>query len=282
MARRAAQVAATRKRQKQGEFNASGSVNLRQPSVVAVVRRLEIVDREKALGLNARPHWRISILDRPARGRFRGRAMTALRTLLSMAFVGLAGATAVQAADLPSRGDPYAPGAAYAPITNWTGFYLGAHLGGGWGESGPVDTSGLVGGFHGGYNYQVEKFVFGGEADFSFANISNESFTEEAKHDWLGSIRGRAGYSFGNIMAYGTLGFAFADASYRSLFGVTSDTVNGWVIGAGAEMMVMPNVTIRAEYLRYELGSSLYPSNIGLVSIDSSVNVIRAGASYKF
>jgi opacity protein-like surface antigen len=47
-------------------------------------------------------------------------------------------------------------------------------------------------------------------------------------------------------------------------------------------MMVMPNVTIRAEYLRYELGSSIYPSNVGPVSIDSSVNVIRAGASYKF
>jgi len=208
--------------------------------------------------------------------------MTALRTLLSLAFVGLAGAASAQAADLPRRTDPYSGATAYAPPPNWSGFYVGAHLGGGWGESGPVDTSGIVGGFQGGYNFQMDKFVFGGEADFTFSGISNDSFTEEAKHDWLGSIRARAGYSFGSLMAYGTVGFAFADASYRSLFGTTSDTVTGWAFGAGAEMLVMPNVTIRAEYLRYELGSSLYPSNVGLVSIDSSVNVIRAGASYKF
>ncbi len=114
------------------------------------------------------------------------------------------------------------------------------------------------------------------------SGVSNESFTEKTRHDWLGTVRGRAGYSFGNLMAYGTVGFAWSDTKYRSAFGATDETLGGWVIGAGAEMMIMPNVALRAEYLRYELGNGSFPTVSGPVSIDNTINVIRAGASYKF
>ncbi|WP_293858806.1 outer membrane beta-barrel protein [uncultured Alsobacter sp.] len=209
--------------------------------------------------------------------------MKALRTIALLAVAAFAGTDAARAADLPRRTDPYAPAPSYAPsLSNWQGFYVGGHLGGGFGKAGPVDTSGLLGGAHAGVNVQYDRFVVGAEGDFTFSGVGNNSFTERARHDWLASIRGRGGYSFGNILAYGTLGFAFADVNYRSILGRASDTTTGWAIGFGAEMMVTPNVTIRAEYLRYELGSTTYPSAIGPVQIDSSVNVIRAGASYKF
>ena len=47
-----------------------------------------------------------------------------------------------------------------------------------------------------------------------------------------------------------------SNSEYKTPFGSTSDTNAGWTFGAGAEMMVMPNITIRAEYLRYELGNA--------------------------
>lgn len=209
--------------------------------------------------------------------------MRVLRTIALLAVAACAGTGVASAADLPRRTDPYAPAPAYSPsLANWQGFYVGAHLGGGFGKAGPVDTSGFVGGLQGGFNAQFDRFVAGVEGDFSFSNVGNSSFTERAQHDWLGTIRGRGGYSFGNIMAYGTLGVAFADVNYRSLLGRASDTTTGWAFGFGAEMLVTPNITLRAEYLRYELGKTTYPSVIGPVQIDSNVNVIRAGASYKF
>jgi outer membrane immunogenic protein len=207
--------------------------------------------------------------------------MTALRTIAILAAAAVVGACTAQASDLPSRASAYAP--SYSPsLSNWQGFYIGAHLGGGFGQAGPVDTSGFVGGFQGGYNHQIDRFVIGGEADFSFSSVSNTSFTEKASNEWLGSLRGRAGYTFGNIMPYVTVGAGFGDVHYRSVNGLSHDTTGGWAYGFGAEMLVMPNVTLRAEYLRYELGSTTYPSAIGNVTIDSHVNVIRAGANYKF
>lgn len=207
--------------------------------------------------------------------------MFALRTVIALAFAGIAGTTVASAADLPSRSTAYAP--SYSPsLSNWQGFYVGAHLGGGFGSVGPVDTSGILAGLQGGYNHQIDRFVIGGEADITWSDISNSGFTEKARNDWLGTIRGRAGYSFGNVLAYGTVGVAFANAKYSNVFGVTENTVSGWTIGAGAEMMVTNNISLRAEYLRYQLGNTDYPIAGGIGKVDNNINVIRAGASYKF
>src|SRR5262245_26710924 len=49
----------------------------------------------------------------------------------------------------------------------WQGLYFGGHAG--LGTSG--DISGAIGGFQVGYNWQVHRFVYGLEADFSLSNI---------------------------------------------------------------------------------------------------------------
>lgn len=89
-----------------------------------------------------------------------------------------------------------APASAAPP--NWAGFYIGGHLGYGWGDAdvtlapGPswttvgnaavaqylvdngsptLKTEGLLGGVQAGYNFQRGNYVFGIETDFSFSDI---------------------------------------------------------------------------------------------------------------
>ncbi len=209
--------------------------------------------------------------------------MSSLKSASFAAFALFLGASYAQASDLPRRTDPYAASTSYgSPSANWQGAYLGVHVGGGWGSMGALDTSGFVGGVQGGYNLQYDRVVIGGELDFSGSNMSKKSGSEKASQDWLATARGRFGYSFGNILPYATLGLAMSNSQYKTPFGSASDTNAGWTIGAGAEMLVMPNITLRAEYLRYELGNQDYPTATGLAKVDNTANVIRAGVNYKF
>lgn len=96
------------------------------------------------------------------------------------------------AADLPVK----APAAPIAVPNNWSGFYVGAHIGGGWGNRdvnfSPIDplitsffalqdgapapisfrTSGVIGGLQLGYNWQFNRnWLAGLETDFSWSGM---------------------------------------------------------------------------------------------------------------
>lgn len=103
------------------------------------------------------------------------------------------------AADLPVKAPPPAP----VPIATWTGFYVGANVGGAWQQAdsalsaatGPLqaglfapafvagaipsgfsqDMSGVVGGLTAGYNLQSGNFVFGVEGDIMGTDLSSTS-----------------------------------------------------------------------------------------------------------
>lgn len=110
----------------------------------------------------------------------------------------LGAATAARAADLPSVRFAPAPPPIFAS-PSWTGFYVGASVGGAWTKpklettvyshsmaalpgviettdshgSGPIDQSGLVAGLHAGYDAQFGRFFVAGlEADFSLSSLS--------------------------------------------------------------------------------------------------------------
>ena len=74
---------------------------------------------------------------------------------------------AAMAADLP-YGNPYADERVSAAIYDWTGFYVGAHGGYGWGSAGATDLGGFVGGIQAGYTMQSDRFVMGVEGDVGF------------------------------------------------------------------------------------------------------------------
>src|SRR5438552_3765478 len=116
--------------------------------------------------------------------------------------VGSMTATAM-AADLPSS-NPYYDNTVTSAVYDWTGPYVGAHLGYGWGSADSTDLSGFVGGVQGGYNIQSNQFVMGLEGDIGLANIDKSSGGTKASIDSLGSVRARAGFAFDQFLVYGT------------------------------------------------------------------------------
>ena len=139
----------------------------------------------------------------------------------------LAFAGAALAADLPARTYTKAP--MMSPVFSWTGFYVGGHVGAGWGTtesnldvgktlvSNGIDPislalvlplaqtqmSGFLGGVQAGYNWQSGIMVFGIEGDFSGADIKGNApclliLNCGSKVDWTADITGRLGATVGD------------------------------------------------------------------------------------
>jgi outer membrane immunogenic protein len=210
------------------------------------------------------------------------------------------------AADLPVKAPPMRAPLAYS----WTGFYVGANIGYGWGDSktGLVDLydpayvtsipghsnnmNGVIGGGQIGYNQQFGNTVFGLEADFSGTGMKGSvtdplnGYTATSSIDWLSTVRGRLGLSFDRSLVYMTGGVAIGrvknklDDLYNggaTIVSTTSAATHvGWTIGAGIETALSPNWSVRAEYLYVDLGSETHnhyepPIGWSQISYESSV-----------
>ena len=122
---------------------------------------------------------------------------------------------------------------AYNAVYNWTGFYLGGHVGYGDGSLGPGTNplpeqgvffphsiTGGIGGYQAGYNRQFSnRVVLGIEADATFTAPLDEPRLMPAPFnatiDYTGTLRGRVGYAFGAWMPYLTGGFAWGHSHIR-------------------------------------------------------------------
>jgi len=193
----------------------------------------------------------------------------------------LAVTTGSLAADLPTmKGPPPAP---VAPVFTWTGFYIGANVGGAWGStnfednnaiaailgipaSQTIDAAGFTGGVQAGYNFQFDHFVIGGELEFDgedlFAKatqplILGGTDLRKTNADWLATGGLRLGYATDRLLFFVKGGAAVSEYHYEdetSFFGVTfndaTDTTDrwGWLIGGGVEWAFAANWTAKAEY----------------------------------
>jgi outer membrane immunogenic protein len=210
----------------------------------------------------------------------------------ALALLALSGAA--WSADLPPG--PYYKAPAYLPpVYNWTGFYIGANGGGGFGYSKWDTTSsfnptgGVVGGTLG-YNYQIGAAVLGIEGDIDWAGLSGSTTGGcpagcKTSDSWLSTIRGRLGYAADRFMPYITAGGAFGNiqASTPGLGGA-STTNAGWTVGAGLEFAVAPRWTLKAEYLYVDLGKFNCGVGCGapVDNVSFSTNLIRGGFNYRF
>lgn len=176
---------------------------------------------------------------------------------------------------------------------DWSGFYVGANAGYGWGTvddgtpGGSKDTKGALGGVQVGYNYDLGGFVLGAEADIQFSDISHSEeilpgLTGRAGINSFGTVRARAGVVVDRLMPYVTGGFAYGQVSHEVTgFGGSAKVENGyagWTLGAGAEYAILDNVTAKAEYLYMDLGKA----DLGGIEIATKAHVVRAGLNYKF
>jgi outer membrane immunogenic protein len=198
-----------------------------------------------------------------------------------------------------------------------TTYWPGGNLGGG--------QSGFLGGAQAGYNWQSGAFVLGLETDLDWTSMNrsshfigssflwngqNDWLTENGsrKLEWLGTTRARVGFVAtpdNRLMFYGTGGFAYGGGSrhfdvFDNLNGWdwggngNSQTRTGWTLGAGVEYAITNNVTIKGEYLYYNLGSSrsvivpnlaangVWPASYATAKVNFDGSILRAGVNYKF
>jgi outer membrane immunogenic protein len=194
----------------------------------------------------------------------------------------------------------------------WTGFYMGAGIGGSWTSATFVDplapttgspsaTGFLVSGISG-INYQFSSVVLGVEADFtgtwakgSVTDAFNDNLATSVF--WTASITGRLGMAFDRLLVYGKGGAAFdydrdtvtlqnGTTAIGSLYRV------GWTVGGGVEYAVTDHWTGRIEYDYFRFpakalsfqGTATTPPNVGAASSTIGLNIseIKLIMAYKF
>jgi outer membrane immunogenic protein len=245
-----------------------------------------------------------------------------IRNVVLGAVGGLAVASSAYAADIYA---PSPPAPFVAPVPLWSGFYIGVN--GGWGGNSGNEFretlhpavpgyvfagSGTIdGGFGGGqlgYNFQTANFVYGLETDIEGSGIRGPaliapSVTLPAANigsmsvDYFGTIRARVGYSFGGVLLYGTGGFAYGGVNLGSRFELSpaiysrfsnSETLTGWVAGAGIEYKFGSNWALKGEYQFIDLGSFSTSSPLTTTAYDVrgktdvAFNTVRVGINYYF
>jgi outer membrane immunogenic protein len=229
-----------------------------------------------------------------------------------VALAALVVATPLFAADLGYQPPAYKAIAAPPVAFSWTGCYIGGHLGGGFGNkrwSDPLlggfefashDVSGWLGGGQVGCNWQYGAWVFGAEADASWADLSGSGpnaervlITSRSRIDFLATATGRVGYAWDRALFYAKGGAAWAHDKFSDVTAVTGFTVDtadrtrwGWTVGAGAEYAFAPNWTAKVEYNFMDFGKQTENFAGPLVAfrtdIDQYVHVVKVGVNYKF
>ena len=99
---------------------------------------------------------------------------------------------------------------------DFSGVELGPDLGVALGSASSANISGPAGGAHVGYNFQSSRVVGGVEADAMFSSIRSGTLGSASfSQDFLSSARVKGGYAFGNLLAYGTVGWAWSTTNYQ-------------------------------------------------------------------
>ena len=187
------------------------------------------------------------------------------------------------AADPDLMGGSSFSGGSNLGVTDFSGVNLGVDLGAGIGSAGQVNTSGLIGGAHLGYHFQSSRLMGGAEADVLTSGIKSGSLaTLSFQQKFLSSLRVKAGWVFGDLLAYGTLGYAYSTSSLSTNTGSDNKTNKGTVFGAGAELAVTKSVSLRAEVLRYNFNSLTYHTPANSIAVTPNTNLLKVGANLRF
>ena len=221
--------------------------------------------------------------------------------LLAIAAATLA-STSSFAADLPARTYTKAPVYAPAPIYNWTGFYAGVHIGAAFGGDDSYATNNLgltsnsrdasfLGGGQVGADYQfAPNWLVGIEGQISGMSNGDRTFTDGTlvardRSDWLASVTGRLGYTWGPGLIYAKGGVAFRDDNGLSanIPGVTDRKSTGYTVGGGLEYMFAPAWSAKVEYQYYNFDTTSAAFTDGTaLSYKDDLHTVKVGLNYHF
>jgi outer membrane immunogenic protein len=145
---------------------------------------------------------------------------------------------------------------------------------------GSVGANSVTGGGQFGFNWQIQNWVVGLEADLqasganatSTVNVNAPAFspyfaTQTIKQTEFGTVRGRAGILMTpTLLAYATGGFAWAQTQEAMTFGFPSLSETAWLgrgstavggtVGAGLEWALGNKWSVAGEYLYARLGAT--------------------------
>jgi len=238
-----------------------------------------------------------------------------MRRVLGGVIAALCVAGSASAADLGSPRMPVAAVAVAPAGFNWTGFYIGGHLGIASVASGyeaftprnafagfPLQGMGgtaLMGGMQVGYNYQVNSMVLGLEADLSAVGFNKNSTTALAPAagvvpvfsrnlSWTATVAPRLGVTFGRAMLYAKAGLAVGGFSVGHDQGPwisASATRIGWTVGTGLEYAITQSLTAKVEYNYMNFGrfrTDLAGAPAIWIIQRGDVHAVKVGVNYLF
>ena len=224
-------------------------------------------------------------------------------------------AAPAQTADMAPAPYTKAPAPVAAAVWSWTGFYIGANVGGDWSRdvvsptvadggtfprSNTLSPSGVFGGGTAGYNFQTGKFVFGVEGDLGYMSVRASAADllggTEVDHiggsGLYGDITGRVGVAFDRALFYAKGGYAFFNGTVLTTTGIPGFTVgsannfSGWTAGGGIEYKITPAWSVKAEYLHFDFGSktATLTSGAGVFGYTNALTVdtVKVGINYLF
>lgn len=154
---------------------------------------------------------------------------------------------------------------------------------------------GYAGGILGGWNYQMDSFVFGFEGDWAFggtvATNDEPTIDTEIKFNNIATLRARAGFALDNTLLYFTGGLAAVDMEYGAVMASTvSDGawVYGWTAGGGLEHAFSDRLSGRLEYLYVGLDDADFSmtdtaaNTFDVTQSFNDIHMVRAGVTYNF
>ncbi|WP_169052269.1 outer membrane protein [Tabrizicola sp. YIM 78059] len=182
-----------------------------------------------------------------------------------------------------------AAGSVSAQGADWSGLYGGlsmaTHDGGNYYDGSDTVTYDLEGPAFGafiGYNWGNGPLVYGAELAASKGGVyevepdGGTSYKDEYEYTRFLDLKGRVGYTFHNVLLYGTLGVS--RASFLSDETVTIDTT-GTVFGLGADYQFGGRYFVGAEYLRRQY--DFYDFNQGS-DIEGDINTFTLRGGFRF
>jgi outer membrane immunogenic protein len=221
--------------------------------------------------------------------------------------------TPVFAADMAVKAPPPPPP---VPVFSWTGFYIGANIGGAWSNNRWTDTLFLtpfnnnnngvfIGGGQIGGNYQIGQFVIGGEWDFDWAANNNNNtgiiipgvgnIVVTNNNRWITTVAARFGWAIDHWLLYGKAGGGWVGNNNLTITNLTTGAsftcgTGGWLVGAGVEYAFTNNWTVKLEYDYLGLGNRTFfvPAGSPFLAGDTfttnnrNVQMVKVGVNYLF